>query len=421
MDPERKPPDLEGVPGWRRLKDGAPHPEDLRDIVDAVLKVTKPERVLLFGSGARGEMSDDSDIDILVIDEAPGDTPKLKLELGNALPMGLRWTDVLVLTPAGLRKRLHEWEDETLADQRSERDAGRRRGHDPARLRQVEVATGTEANRAVEYAIKGVVMALDGRVDQRHNSRELAHHLQPRGEDVGMAQLDDVEPQQGRTPTPYEEFENPEFKDLSDEQTARILRAAATIVGNCERRVEELAREHNIKVELGVRAEGWSPPADVRDELEKRAARNVPVGSQAREPAEGLRRCRRGLDRGDGRGDPGRGGDDSGGRSSSPRSASSRRWWRRTRRCSTCCTCTSGRPPPTAAASARTRLRNAGVGRQRNAGYRRAGGRNVPTGFGLRPGAKAPDEPPTPPPVTRLPSTLPRWSAPGCASCAART
>ena len=28
--------------------------------------------------------------------------------------------------------------------------------------------------------------------------------------------------------------------------------------------------------------------------------------------------------------------------------------------------------------------------------YRRAGGGNVPTGFGLRPGAKAPDEPPTP-------------------------
>lgn len=109
----------------------------------------------------------------------------------------------------------------------------------------------TEANRAVEYAIKGVVMALDGRVNQRHNSRERAHHLQRRGEDVGMAQLDDVEPQRGRTPTPYEEFENPEFKDLSDEQTARILRAAETIVGNCERRVEELAREHNIKVELG--------------------------------------------------------------------------------------------------------------------------------------------------------------------------
>ena len=91
-------------------------PRDLRDVVDAVLKVTRPERVLLFGSGARGEMSDRSDIDILVIGEAPGGTLELKLAIGNALPMGLRWTDVLVLTLAGLRKRLHEWEDEALAE-----------------------------------------------------------------------------------------------------------------------------------------------------------------------------------------------------------------------------------------------------------------------------------------------------------------
>lgn len=116
QDPDREPSDLDGVPGWRRLKGGWPHPEDLRDIVHAVLKVTKPERVLLFGSGARGEMSDRSDIDILVIDEAPGGTLELKLAIGNALPMGLRWTDVLVLTPAGLHKRLHEWEDEVLAE-----------------------------------------------------------------------------------------------------------------------------------------------------------------------------------------------------------------------------------------------------------------------------------------------------------------
>ena len=97
-----------------------------------------------------------------------------------------------------------------------------------------------------------------------------------------MTHLDDVAPQKGRTLSPYEEFENPEFKDLSDEQTAWILRAAATIVGNRERRVEDLAREHDIKVELGVPAEGWTPPADVRDELEKRAARNGTIGSQAR-------------------------------------------------------------------------------------------------------------------------------------------
>ena len=121
-------------------------------------------------------------------------------------------------------------------------------------------------------------------------------------------------------PTPYEEFENPEFKDLNDEPTARILRGAATIVGNCERRVEELAREHDIKVALGVPEEGWTPPADVKDELEKRAARNVTMGSQAREPVEAPDRAesaadKSGQDRRAGSGTPGDDGpDDHGGR-----------------------------------------------------------------------------------------------------------
>ena len=139
----------------------------------------------------------------------------------------------------------------------------------------------------MEYAIKGVVMALDGRVNQRHNSRELAHHLQRRGEDVGMAQLDDVEPQKGRTPTPYEEFENPEFKDLSDEQTARILRAAETIVGNCERRVEELAREHPRGVHDGPRGRLPRPV--------HRAPRARPAGRTAG-PGEGRPRPEHGED-----------------------------------------------------------------------------------------------------------------------------
>lgn len=69
--------------------------------------------------------------------------------------------------------------------------------------------------------------------------------------------------------------------------------------------------------ELGVPAEGWSPPADVREELEQRAARNVPLGSQVREPAEAPDRAegaadRRSPDRKVGEGTPG--GDDSEGR-----------------------------------------------------------------------------------------------------------
>ena len=69
-----------------------------------------------------------------------------------------------------------------------------------------------------------------------------------------MTHLDDVESQKGRGPSPYEEFENPRVQGPQRGKTARILLAAATIVGNSERRVQALGREHDIKVELGVPA-----------------------------------------------------------------------------------------------------------------------------------------------------------------------
>lgn len=55
----------------------------------------------------------DSDSDILVIDEAPGGVLELKLDIGASLPDRVRWTDVVVLTPGGVAKRL-QWEDETF-------------------------------------------------------------------------------------------------------------------------------------------------------------------------------------------------------------------------------------------------------------------------------------------------------------------
>jgi predicted nucleotidyltransferase len=39
----------------------------LSQIVDRVLSVTRPDRIILFGSAATGKMSRDSDIDLLII------------------------------------------------------------------------------------------------------------------------------------------------------------------------------------------------------------------------------------------------------------------------------------------------------------------------------------------------------------------
>ena len=44
-----------------------------RDLLDPIVAYLKPQRVILFGSRARGEATRDSDIDLLVVvdDDAP--------------------------------------------------------------------------------------------------------------------------------------------------------------------------------------------------------------------------------------------------------------------------------------------------------------------------------------------------------------
>ncbi|HOC31652.1 MAG: nucleotidyltransferase domain-containing protein [Armatimonadetes bacterium] len=44
-------------------------PNDITTIVDKVVELTKPRRVILFGSSARGNTREDSDIDLLVVVE----------------------------------------------------------------------------------------------------------------------------------------------------------------------------------------------------------------------------------------------------------------------------------------------------------------------------------------------------------------
>jgi predicted nucleotidyltransferase len=46
----------------------------LDDLVRRVLEVVQPQRIILFGSAARGDMRRDSDIDILVV--VPDGTPR---------------------------------------------------------------------------------------------------------------------------------------------------------------------------------------------------------------------------------------------------------------------------------------------------------------------------------------------------------
>ena len=49
------------------MSTGTPEVDELAEIVSSIVDTVDPERIILFGSGARGQMNDDSDIDLLVV------------------------------------------------------------------------------------------------------------------------------------------------------------------------------------------------------------------------------------------------------------------------------------------------------------------------------------------------------------------
>ena len=57
----------------------------VREIVRRLLGVTRPDRIILFGSAAIGQMTRDSDIDLLVVASAPSNTLDERVRLYKAL------------------------------------------------------------------------------------------------------------------------------------------------------------------------------------------------------------------------------------------------------------------------------------------------------------------------------------------------
>ena len=56
-----------------------------RRIVRRILTVAKPDKVILFGSAATGEMTPDSDIDLLLVEADPGDRRQEYVRIRRAL------------------------------------------------------------------------------------------------------------------------------------------------------------------------------------------------------------------------------------------------------------------------------------------------------------------------------------------------
>ena len=71
----------------------------LREIVNRIVEVARPQRIILFGSAARGDMGRDSDFDLLIIKEGPVHRRHLAQQIRRCLPGVGHAVDLVVATP----------------------------------------------------------------------------------------------------------------------------------------------------------------------------------------------------------------------------------------------------------------------------------------------------------------------------------
>ena len=79
-------------------------PEVLDEIIRRVVEVAQPDRIILFGSAARGDMTHDSDVDLLVIKSGLQHRGSLEEQIYLSL-FGLTVpVEVVVVTPEEVEK-----------------------------------------------------------------------------------------------------------------------------------------------------------------------------------------------------------------------------------------------------------------------------------------------------------------------------
>ena len=70
----------------------------VEEIVRRILATAAPERIILFGSAATGDMTRDSDIDLLVVERDPGDRRKESVKIDATLSGLGHPFDVIVIS-----------------------------------------------------------------------------------------------------------------------------------------------------------------------------------------------------------------------------------------------------------------------------------------------------------------------------------
>src|SRR5438445_1834507 len=87
----------------KRKNHGKPDPAILADVVKRVVAAANPEKIVLFGSAARGTMGPDSDLDLLVIKGGKFNRHRVTTAIYVHLT-GTIGVDVVVVTPEEIER-----------------------------------------------------------------------------------------------------------------------------------------------------------------------------------------------------------------------------------------------------------------------------------------------------------------------------
>lgn len=82
----------------------AQQPPYLSEVVDRIVRKFHPEKIILFGSWARGEAREDSDLDLLVVLSKVEHTRRAAIQIGNSLSNLPISKDIIVATPREIEK-----------------------------------------------------------------------------------------------------------------------------------------------------------------------------------------------------------------------------------------------------------------------------------------------------------------------------
>ena len=81
-----------------RKRKGHPDPAILADVIKRIVEVADPEKIVLFGSAARGTMGPDSDLDLLIIKGGKFNRDRVTRDIYRHLS-GAIGVDAIVVTP----------------------------------------------------------------------------------------------------------------------------------------------------------------------------------------------------------------------------------------------------------------------------------------------------------------------------------